>query len=68
MKSLGALVLTFYVYCIVAWGVNIYKFSQLDFQADWGAEIIRGAGIVTPLPLITAFIDIGEEKTNKGNK
>lgn len=54
------------MFFITSWVVNAYRFTQLDFEAPYKAEVVRGAGIPMPLiPLFTAFMDIGEEENPK---
>tara|TARA_Y100000310_G_scaffold209426_1_gene210045 strand:- start:6254 stop:6502 length:249 start_codon:yes stop_codon:yes gene_type:complete len=50
------------LFAIASWFKNIYHLSQLDFEAPYKAEVIRGIGIpVFFVPTITSWMDIGEE-------
>jgi len=52
---------------IPSWGYNIYKFTKLDFESPYKAEVIRGITIF-PLAFVSPFVawqDVGEEE-NKG--
>lgn len=51
----------FILYMCVAWVTNLVRFCNLDFEESYKAEVLRGIGIATPLFLVTAFADIGEE-------
>lgn len=52
---------------IYGWCANVYKFCHLDFQAPYGAEIIRGVGIFAPpVGMVTGYMTLNEEE-KKGN-
>ena len=53
-------ILIIWVGPLVAWGLNVYRFVQCDFEESYKGEIIHGIGIVTPTCLITAWHDWDE--------
>ena len=64
-EKVGLFYVGFLCFWLVSWCVNIYKFSQLDFQSTYKAEVIRAISIpVAPLSLVSAWVDIGEENEN----
>ena len=58
---------TVYIVCInlailsaivVAWGVNLYKLTQCDFEAPYKGEVIHAVGLIGPTALITVWFDV----------
>ena len=45
----------------IGWCLNIYKLTQLDFEAPYKAEIIRGLSIPTGIGGIVGWIDIKDK-------
>ena len=48
--GLGSAFITilFYVYLIISWFVNAYKFFCLDFEPSYREEIIKAVGLFIP--------------------
>jgi len=42
------------------WCMNIYKFFSCDFEPSYKAEIIHGIGVVTPISVVTGWMDFGK--------
>ena len=65
-KAVGSFIKIWWViilFAIGAWCVNIYKTTQLDFEAPYKAEVFRVAGIlVAPLGVILSFVTFDEEE------
>ena len=60
-----AICILFFGWLLTSWFVNIYKFTQLDFEAPYKAEIIRGVGIpFPPLGVVVGYMDIVDTKTS----
>jgi hypothetical protein len=60
----GIVLLVWFVIAItmgVGWVMNFYKFTQLDFEAPYKAEIIRAVGVVPIVGAFTGWMTIGEE-------
>ena len=59
----GLLTMSVLLFLIIGgWFLNIYKLTQLDFEAPYKAEIIRAVGIpVAVVGIIGGWMDIGEE-------
>ena len=59
-EGTGAIIaLAFWGAFLVGWGMNIYKFSQYDFDTPLKAEVVRGIGIVAPpFGAIIGYMDI----------
>jgi hypothetical protein len=56
------LVIAFWGAFLVGWVMNIYKFSQYDFDTPLKAEVIRGIGIVVaPMGAVIGYIDIKDK-------
>jgi hypothetical protein len=54
------------LFVFVMWIVNIVKLTDLDFEAPYKAEVVRTIGIpVVFMPVVTGFMDIGEEKNQQ---
>jgi hypothetical protein len=45
----------------LGWGMNVYKLTQLDFQTPYKAEVIRTAGVFSPIGAIVGYITFEEE-------
>lgn len=61
MKMVDVFCLAFVIYLGASYVTNFVRFVKLDFAEPYKAEVLRGIGIATPLFLVTAFADIGEE-------
>lgn len=46
----------------VGWCKNAYRFTQLDFEAPYKAEVVRGIGLFTPIGPIAGYFYFDEEK------
>ena len=58
----GILILAIWGAFIIGWIMNIYKFSQCDFDTPLKAEVIRGIGIVAPpVGAIIGYMDIEDK-------
>jgi hypothetical protein len=58
----GILILAFWITFLTGWVMNIYKFSQYDFDTPLKAEVIRGIGIVVaPMGAVIGFLDIKDK-------
>jgi len=58
----GILILAIWGAFITGWIMNIYKFSQCDFDTPLRAEVIRGIGIVAPpFGAIIGYMDIEDK-------
>ncbi|RLA42001.1 MAG: hypothetical protein DRR06_15155 [Gammaproteobacteria bacterium] len=44
------------------WIVNIYKFTQLDFERPVKAEVLRGIGLFPPFGAIIGWVPIKDGK------
>lgn len=42
-------------------GLNLYKLTQLDFEAPYKAEVIRVVAIFPPIGIFVGWMDTGEE-------
>lgn len=51
----------------IGWVVNIVKFTSLDFEDNYKAEIIRAIGIpIAPIgSILGLFVEFDEEKSYK---
>lgn len=61
MKFLESAGLVILVLVFGGWAVNIYKFTQLDFEPSYKAEIIRGVGVIPPIGAVLAWVEFDEE-------
>lgn len=61
IKHAGILWVFYLVYLVSSWSVNVYKLTELNFESPYKAEVIRSISVVSPLFLVTGFMDIGEE-------
>ena len=63
----GFLFFCFFFACVVGWGMNVYKFTKLDFEAPYKAEVVRGLGVlpIVPMGAIMGYIDIDDTPTVK---
>ena len=41
----------------ISWCVNLYKFTQCDFEPSWKGEIIHGIGLIPVVSVVTAWSD-----------
>lgn len=58
----GIFVLLLYIAMIIGWCMNVYKFTQCDFDPVNKTEIIRGVSIfVFPIGGVIGWFHIGEE-------
>jgi len=58
----GIFVLVFWLAFIIGWLMNIYKFSQYDFDTPLKAEVVRGIGIaVAPMGAVIGYMDIKDK-------
>lgn len=48
------------IFCLAAWVTNLCKFIDCDFEAPYKAEAIHGIGVVTPISIVTAWLDLGK--------
>ena len=53
-------VLAWNLLTISSWMVNLYKFVNCDFTAPYKAETLHGIGVVTPINLVTAWLNLGK--------
>ena len=53
-------VLPWLLFSACSWTVNLYKFVNCNFEAPYKAEVFHGAGLVTPISLVTAWLNLGE--------
>lgn len=51
-----------FVFGMVGWCKNAYRFTQLDFEAPYKAEVIRGLGLFTPIGPVAGYFYFDEEK------
>lgn len=56
-----------FLFSVFGYGLNIYKFSQCDFEFSKSnkAEIVRTIGVFTPLGSIIGFMDFSNEDGDK---
>lgn len=61
---LGSLVISaFYLFIIIGWGFNVYKFANSDFEEPYKTEIIRGVGVpVFLMGTVLGCMTIGDEE------
>jgi len=51
------------VFCLVGWGMNLYKLTQCDFESPYKAEACRAVGVfVAPVGVIEGYITIEDGK------
>lgn len=43
---------------VIGWGINLLQLINLDFKAPYKAEVIRTLGVVTPIGLVTGYLNI----------
>lgn len=61
--SFGGLMLFVFLLCL-PWFVNVYKFTQCDFESNWKCEAIHGLGIAGgPLAWVTVWFDTDAKDT-----
>ena len=53
-------VLLWLLFAFASWCTNLYKFVNCDFEAPYKAEALHGIGVVTPISLVTAWLDLGK--------
>jgi hypothetical protein len=57
------IILLIWMFMIASYCVNIYDLTQLDFEAPYKAEILRGIGtVVPPIGVVLGFIPINDDK------
>jgi len=44
----------------VSWIVNLTKLIKCDFQQPYKAEVVRLVGIIPPVAIVTAWVDVGK--------
>ena len=44
----------------LGWILNVIKFCKCDFKAPYKAEVIHAIGVVTPICIVTGYIDLGK--------
>lgn len=50
------IVLLIWIYGVIAWIVNLFKFVTCDFDAPWKDEIIRAVGLfIPPCSMVTCW-------------
>lgn len=57
MKTILALYFAFISSLITAWGFNLVKLTDCDFDAPYKCEIIHGVGIVPVVALFTVWFE-----------
>lgn len=63
MKVFACLfIIALMIACMVGWCKNAYRFTQLDFEAPYKAEVVRGIGLFTPIGPIAGYFYFDEEK------
>lgn len=56
------------LFILISWCVNLYKFTQYDFQPSYRAEIIRTIGIIIPITAVVfAYFDIEDRKAHESS-
>lgn len=59
MKTILAIQLLLALTFGTGWCMSLYKLTQCDFEPSYKAEIIYGVGLVTPISVITGWMDFG---------
>lgn len=66
-KSINEIITFFIIGLIlcIGWIINIFKLTDLDFEPNYKAEVIRVVGIIVP-PVggIIGWFDVGEENND----
>ena len=61
MKGFGLFVVAVALVLAVGWVVNLYKFTQCDFESPYKCEAIHGASIfLAPAGGVVGWMDFGE--------
>ena len=61
MKAIILIQLLFVSLTFSGWCMNLYKFFRCDFEESYKAEIIYAVGIVTPISIVTGWMDFGKQ-------
>ena len=54
--------ISFILFIITCWCVNVYKLTQCDFKAPYKTEIVHAAGLVPILAPFTVWVGTEDEK------
>lgn len=58
-KRFKLLFICLFVLAGTGWVKNIIKFSDCDFETPYKAEIVYGVGVITPIGVVTGWMDLG---------
>ena len=58
--TIAILPFIFLLFMAIGWSMNIYKFTQCDFEAPYKAEVIHAIGIIPVVGMITGWMDFGK--------
>lgn len=61
IRILGKFSILIYLYCLVTWGICVYKTTQCNWKPIDKAEIIYTVGAITPAGAIIAWIDVQDK-------
>lgn len=54
------LIVVLVIFAGVSWVANLIHFVGCDFSAPFKAEILHGIGLVTPICVVTAWLNLGQ--------
>ena len=61
MIKIPVFMLLVWLLVVVGWVGNLYKLTQLDFEAPYKAEAIRAVGVIPLVGVVVFWIDLEEE-------
>ena len=53
-------ILVIWLLAIVGYVLNIVKLVQCDFKSPYKAEVIHGVGVITPISIVTGYLNLGK--------
>lgn len=60
-KVFSAVILAFWIACVLGYVMNVVKFVKLDFHKPYKAEVIRGIGLLPPVGAVVGYIHISDK-------
>lgn len=58
---LGRASILIYIYCLVTWGVCVYKATQCNWEPIGKSEIVYTAGALTPACVVIAWLNVQDK-------
>jgi len=44
----------------IGYVMNAVRFAKCDFKEPYNAEIVHGVGLVTPISIVTGYLNLGK--------